>query len=320
MAGPICDPYGRIIEFDQFITAAGTVYDLHAPVVRSIMSDSDTGLAPVELITERGAYQHGASLKDVLFKSRTVQMVLRQQAFSRTGMWFMRDDLVDAIKPNGTVGQFPGAGAPDLGRLRKWMPNGSHIDLEVLVMDGPGFSADNSAWDQYGFTETVRFYAPNPLYFNPIQQALDMPSPVNGFIFPITFPIVFSDLNITDTAIYRGNFEEYPNITIVGPVDTPVIYNHTTDEKIALNYNLQAGQTIEITLTPGNKSVALNDGTDLLSYVSDDSSLVTFHLEPAPEAPDGNNSIQATGIGVTTDTDVRLTWYERYVSLTILED
>jgi hypothetical protein len=313
-----CDPSGRIIEFDQYITPDGITYNLHAPAVRSVLSDEGLGMPPIEYTTERGPSQHGVSIKDHFLRPRLVQMILRQSGFSRTNRWYNAGELLAMLNPSRTVGWTPGVSvtAPTQGTLRKYMPNGSHLDLKVVIVEGPKFEPrGDKTWDEWGYTETLRFQANDPLLYDPVQKSSMFGSPSVGLLFPTSFPIVFGQLNATVSVTYGGNWDTFPGIVLTGPLTNPRIYNHTTGEFIGFTVTVGSGQTMTIALTYGNKSATLNDGTNMLPFIDDPNDLATFHLACDPVAPGGVNQIQVVGGGTSLASAATLTWYNRYLAI-----
>lgn len=312
---PLCDPPGRLIEFDVWITPDGIVYSLHSPPVKAVLTDTGTGLPPMDFITQRGPYQHGVTLKGVFLQPRVVQMVIRQNGTSRTEWYKIKNLLMDALRPNRTPS---GSMLPSLGILRKYMPNGSFIDLYCLAQKGPVFEARSLGdWDEWSISETIQFFAPDPLYYGE-DHSVQFADPTAQLVFPITFPILFGALDTVQDIDYLGDWPTFPTITFTGPATSMTLVNESTGEKLSLNYTLGAGQSATFSLPYGLKTVTLNDGTNLVPYLTSDSDLATFHLAPIPEVPNGVNTLHAFGVGSTPSSVVSVQWVDRYVGLKIL--
>lgn len=310
----LCDPTGRIIEFDVYIAPDGEVYNLHTPPVRAVISLDGDGIPPINYITQHGPYQHGQTIIDYFLQPRTIQVVLRANGRSRTDWYWIKKLLVDALRPNRT----PGMGAPQPGVLRRYMPNGKWIDLDVVAAKGPGFTARNlSNWDEWSFQETIQFIAHNPIYYNPVPHALAFSNPINQLVFPVTFPILFGALDVTQNVTYLGDWMEFPSITVSGPLLNPTIVNVSTGEKLSLNYSLPVGRHLTYTLPYNLKQVLLDDGTSLAPYLTNDSSMATFHLAPNPEVDGGVNAIHVYGNGTAAGSAISMSWHDRYIALEI---
>jgi hypothetical protein len=269
------------------------------------------GMPSIDYITQQGPYQHGVTVLDYRLQPRTIQLTHRKIACNRQGYWDDRYSLVDKLRPNH---QLPNTFGP--GRLRKTLPDGSIRDIKVLIEQGPTFAPrSRDAWDEYSFTETLRFIAHNPIIFNPAVQSQSWTSEqLNHWVLPWSFPSEFifgsSILSETVNVAYTGNWLSYPTIYITGPIQNPIINNNTTNEKIELNYNVPAGVTIIINLEYGLKTVVDSLGNNLIGVLTTDSDLATFHIAPYPEAPMGVNSLTASGTGAAAfSTSITIKWY-----------
>lgn len=296
-------PRPVIKERTLFITQDGTTYEIHIPPDRALMYDTGTGMPEIEYVTQRGPFQDGESIKDYFLRPRVVEMRYRKNCCSRQEYWDARAELLNILRPNRG-----NTGTPS-GTLRKILPDGTKRDLTVTIQQGPRYEAQKSnEWDQWSIDEVLRFIAYNPVYFDPDQRSQAFTT-LGGFVFPITFPVLFASFGNTITIDYEGNWSEYPVIVITGPIDATSIINTTTDENIGLNYNIAAGRVVTIDLSYGVKSVTLDDGTNLIGYITNDSDLATFHLQP------GNNVIQVLGTSTGLATTVDINWYNRYVGI-----
>ena len=509
-----------LIESDSYITPDGIEYPLTAPNSRVVFSWEGEGMPPIDYITQRGPFQHGETVLNFFLRPRILQAIIRHSYCSRSAYWDGRADLLDVLRPNR---QTPGNITP--GRLRKRLANGDIRDLDVFILEGPGFAArPGSSWDEWSYSETIRFIAYNPVWFHPTEQTqtltiissetitfraaesantndstsrsitiakptgtvvgdfllaaitiattsssvnefLTVPSDwtflratgndIDGILYlyykiatdseptnytwadpqggtsargmagiiatfdgaqqvspfnvenaQTTSGATFTAPNVTTTVAncmgilvasaeedtstwsnqlidaaaatepangdkqnnaggtaddctislayksigaaqavntntadkagtasgvawigciapesliaanltYTGTWLEYPTLTLNGPLINPTIRNLTTEEKITLNITLIAGESIEIDLRYGVKTVTKNDGTNQIGTLSDDSDLATFHLAPDPEAAGGINSMLLNGTAGDTGSLV-IEWYPRYIGL-----
>lgn len=279
-----------------------------------VLNWEGTGMPPIEYITERGPFQHGETIKDYFLRPRIVQYLIRRKFCSRQAYFDGRNALLDALRPNRGVN----------GVIRHVLPDGQKRDLTVAVIEGPKFEADKlDEWDQWAYQEVIRFIANNPVYFNPTQRIKSYgPLASSGFPytfpflfstpseleFPIEFPIEFQPFDLTLDVENAGTWIEYPVIEVFGPAKQIIITNHTTGESLALfNYDILVGQSVIFNLAYGVKTVKLSDGTNLIGYLSTDSDLATFHLDP------GENSVEIDigSYGAATYAEIR--HYDRYI-------
>lgn len=280
-----------------YITADGLRYPLDGKRVVNLDQDG-TGLPEIDYITQKGPFQHGETIQDYFLQPRIIQLTLRRLCKCRDDYWRERQRLINVLRPNR--GQ---------GVIRKVLQDGTKRDIKVYIQQGPSFPTRGN-WDETTIQETLRFIAHNPVWYNPVQQTQTY-APVGAPVgtFPITFPFTFESYDTTATITYNGNWIDYPSIVVTGPISNFRIYNATTDEELRLLYDLSAGRTITFDLSYGNKTITLDDGTNLIPYISEDSDLATFHLEP------GSNVIQVSGSGVVSGMTVVVNWYERYIAL-----
>jgi hypothetical protein len=322
-----------ILELDQLITPDSRTYTFRDDQRRFTMSTSGEGLPPIEYITQRGPFQHGETVVDYRLRPRVLQMVYREKFCSREAYWDGRGGatmttpggtrkqiagLLDAIRPNrqATVG----AVAPFT--LRKLLPGGQKRDLAVFIQQGPAFEPRSlDAWDEWAYQEVLRFVAHDPVWTDPTANSTVYTQvlTVSGLFFPAVVPLLFGGGAYVGTTniTYLGTWLAYPTITIQGPCADVIVENLTTAEKLHLTYPLVAGDVVTINLAYGQKTVIKQPGAvNLVGYLSTDSNLATFHLEPHPAAPLGVNDMQVTVVGTVGDTAyAAIAWYTKFIGL-----
>lgn len=289
------------------------VYSFNDLGDRFEFSFTGLGMPPVDYITQRGPFQNGRSVLDYRLKPRVVQLTHRRTGGCREDYWDIRADLLNLLRMNR------GSSGLERGRLRRVLPDGSKRDLYVVIEQGPRFEPrDPGEWDEWAIFETLRFVAHDPIIFNPVQQTASWTiSETSELIFPITFPILFGTAIINNSldVTYNGTWLTYPTITITGPLYGPIIQNNSTDEEIVINYDLEVGDSLEIDLTYGNKTVTDGSGVNRLGTVTPDSDLATFHIAPAPQVTGGVNEFTVIGSNADANTAVAITWYDKYIGI-----
>lgn len=335
------------IDDDGIIATAGltSVYKFNNQVDQFLMSFTGMGMPPVEYIMQRGPNQHGQTVLDFRLQTRMIQYIHRRKGCSREDYWSNRGDLLNLIRPNR---QLLNSFKP--GRLRKIQPDGTKRDILALIEFGPVFQArDTSKWDEWAFTEAIRFRCDDPVFFDPeLQSAIWTLSNLENLIFygeALGIPGVIPDSpgppDWTDRLVfvgdeldsggiwfgedslyqildvtYAGTWFSFPTIYLTGPINQPQVWNLSLGEKIELTYDIPAGDTVTIDLSFGNKTVIDNHGTNLAGTVTTDSNLGTFRLAPDPEATDGINQLQVIGDdAVIGETQVRVEWLTRYIGI-----
>lgn len=312
-----------ILEYDYLLLNDGTRYTL-----KDVISAEGFGMAQREINTQRGPYQHGESFVSRYLIPRSLQYVIRVNFHSRDAYNKGVNTLVDAV--NKTV------------TLVRVFPDASKRYIDVYPDEGPNLDSPGG-WNRWSIQDTIRFLAPDPTFYNPVQQSLGLSSVSGQLEFTTTgteTPAAITDGNRSgmefrtinrETATYidqrfyiglefypiaaagtvvnNGTWETYPLITIRGPIEDPEIHNVTTGDVIKLSpVTLTYDQMILIDLKYGGKSVYYRDGTDAIALVTDDSDLGTFKLMP------GSNYISVSGTGGGPPI-VALLWYERYLSV-----
>ena len=305
-------------EFTEYRSYDGAVYHFDTGD-KFLVSETGEGMPPIGYITQRGPFQHGETVFDYRLEPRIIQLIHRRNACSRQEYWENRATLLDMLRPNRHA-----TGAFATGALYKTLTDGSQRAIDVMIEQGPMFQpSDPKKWDEWSITETLRFIAHDPTWFDPdINTEIWVlnPDTVNQLLFPFTFDgtdMAFRQYTMSDDHIitYTGTWLSYPNIVITGPLIRPRIQNLSTDELIDLDYTVESGEVVTIDLSYGNKSVESDIHDNITGAVQSTSDLATFHIAPAPEVADGANTINVAGGGATGTTDVRLTYYTRYIGI-----
>lgn len=301
-----------LLEFTEYITPDGQTFRFESDT-KFLLSESGSGMPPITYQTQKGAYQHGESPLDYRLQPRVIQMVIRQNGVSRTNYWANRANLMDFFRPNRWL-----PGVNDHGVLRKTFPDGSRRDLNVIIQQGPEFVARQlDTWDEWAISETVRFIAYNPIYFDPALTTIAWSlAAIVNVTFPITFPFSLdgrSILQIDNPATYLGTWPAYPTITVTGPGTGFTLLNTTTGEELGLNYRIASGEVVTFNLSFGYKTVTSSTNGNLIGAMTRTSDLSTFHIACAPEAVGGVNHLIATLITNDPAAGISLTYHAQYI-------
>lgn len=267
-----------------------------------VIQEDGLGMPPLEFVTQRGPLQHGETVKEIWLRPRTIQILVRRGACNRREYQNLRDSMLDIFRPNRLPEVTPGV-------LRKYRANGTVREWLVYPSEGPSFpSHEPDKWDQWAVQDTLRFTAYDPVARDPTQHTqVYAATGGTASIFPITFPISFASFGSTSDINYAGTWLTYPTIVINGPSTSTLIRNLTTNEELNLAYAIPSGRVVTITLDYGNKKVLLDDGTNLIGYMTTTSAIASFHLQP------GVNSMQIYATGTSTITSVILSWFDRFI-------
>lgn len=307
------------MEFTEYHSPDDRIYRFEA-TDKFLMSESGLGMPPIEYITQRSALQHGETVIGYRLTPRIIQLQHRRNACGRNDYWGNRFELMDLLRPNR---QSLGVFSP--GKLRKILPNDTVYDIDVFVEQGPVFAArDLSRWDEWAISETIRFVAHDPTFYDPNQQCYTSYVSTLGedLIFPFTFQapdgllLGLSSLWGVLTIPYTGTWQSFPSIRIIGPINEPEITNISTGKVLALAYNVPIGQYVDISLAPGNKRLVDSNGVDRTYTLTEDSDLIDFAIEPEPLAQNGLNYITIVGTGITIgETAISIGFYTRFIGI-----
>lgn len=310
-------------EVDMLITQDGTSYMLGNTANRFVLSDEGSGMPDIEYITQRGPFQDGETVRDFFLRPRVLQWHIRQKYCSRGAYWSGRNELLSVLAPNRSMSR----GQPQ-ATLRRIRGDGSKRDIKVVIEQGPVFQPRaRDVWDEWAIDEVIRFIAHDPTYYDPALKThvfeasaglqgfpYDFPIDLSScFIFPITFPVIFGcAFDITRDIVYPGTWLSYPTFVITGPSNYTKIINETTGESLIFTRPILQGQVIVIELAYGAKRVydlAYPD-VSLIGYLTTDSDLASWHLEPRV-----TNAIRINAGAAGQSTVVTMTYYERYIGV-----
>jgi len=194
-------------------------------------------------------------------------------------------------------------------------------DLNCMLESGPTFDEGPGASPHYptGYQEVLRFIAHDPFWYGTEQQEdYAMPLGLEALIFggggawfDAAGEWLFADGYVTEshTIVYWGSAPAKPIIEIVGPASNTLIHNETTDTQLLLAASISEGTTI--TINTLELTVEDGDGTSWMNDLEGD--LVTFAIEPSPQAPDRENVITISFANAKyAVSEATLTWKNRY--------
>jgi len=269
--------------------------------------NTEEGGPPVHRITDRGPLQHGDSDLDFRLDPLNWPLGLRIYASTMAEQYNRRTTLRKIFRPSLSA-----------IKMRWTLENG---DIRQLDCHMNGRIVFGSA-QQDGFTQrcVVPLRAADPTYYDPTAQAVTFGVGGGGGAWAIPWAIPWSigaaTVDQTRSIAYAGTWRSYPIITINGPINSPVITNQTTGDKLDFTgYNIAGGASVTIDCRPGIKTVVDGTGANVIDKLTDDSDLATFALEADADAPGGVNSIRVTGSSATSATEVFLQYFNRYEGL-----
>lgn len=112
---------------------------------------------------------------------------------------------------------------------------------------------------------------------------------------------------------YLGDVNEFPVITIDGPISDPKIVNVSTNEVLDFTGTaIPDGDTWTIDLRYATKTITDNNGARKNAAISTESNLETWHLGGIKEVAGGTNYIQVSGSAQGTAANFTVAYYDRF--------
>lgn len=277
-----------------------------------VVSATGVGLSPVRLITQRGPLQHGETALDFRLDARSVNLVMAFAASSLAAADEARDRLAYIFGPRRI-------GYPV--RLQVTRDDGTVRRLDCRTSGIADFPITES--DRFGRMQrcAIQLIAVEPNWYDPApeQLALSLASISAGMQVPVVMPLLFSSGSSGGDTVqipYSGTFDEYPVITVTGPVADLLIENVTSGDELSfLGYTLPAGRTMTIDLRYGHKSIIDSTDANRIGDLTEGSDLATWRLLSILETGDGYNNVRLSGASLTAASAVSIQYYHRYLSL-----
>lgn len=263
------------------------------------------GLPPINNISETGPLQHGATRVDYRYQARIITLAIDIYGDSLEDLISNRSRLLDYLNA-------------DLVVLRLETDSDTR-DINCYFNNGITFTTDNIS----GFSEkaVIELFAPEPAFYDPERNMVSMGAgvAVSGFVINSFVPSNIGNPLIRQTYSipYAGSWDEFPEIQIVGPAVSPIVWNLDTSEKLDFSgVTVATGDTYTIDTRYGYKTIVNSGLVNKIADISSDSDLATFHLAKklAGETYHPNN-IYITISGATGATRVYLRYYDRFIGL-----
>lgn len=281
------------------------VYDLTTEY--TYLGNDGLALPPVRRLEEAGPLQDGTTDVGFRLEPRIIKLLFLLAGNDLSDYYSKRRRLLQQFRPR--------EGA---SKLRFTLPDGAVRQIDVVYAGELTLPSN----DKTGLLHkvAVSLKAADPVFYDPTGKNVNFQVSVSGgnFDVPLEVPLYVgtSLLDQVTQVEYAGDWKTSPLITVIGPVDNLLIENQTTGDKLDFTgYSLAAGQRMVIDTSYANASVVGGNGNSLLQYLSDDSDLTTFALLPDPDALDGVNDIRVSGTSATAQTQVYLSYNERFLGI-----
>ena len=286
---------------------SATTYNLTDGSVAWRIQDENLAMAPIRRLTEQGPLQHGVTDLGFRLDERKFMLTLKTAInLTLAQLYDNRKQLINIFKPLSSIPI----------QLQYTLANGDVRQIDCYV-DGE-MKIDEQSRSGYMQKVGISLYAPDPTFYDPIQQTVNFTLSAGGSptTIPLAVPMTVGSLSVNQTIAvnYAGTFQTNPILTIIGPLTNLVITNLTTNEKLDFTGTAITG-TWTIDTRYGYKTVKDGSGANQIATLSDDSSLATFHLDIDPTAPGGANNIKVVGTAASAVTQIYLSYFNRYIGI-----
>jgi hypothetical protein len=296
------------------LIVGATTYPMYGRNPYSYISITGLGLPPVRRIKERGPQQNGSTDVGFLLDERLLNMALMigdgNMSLSQVATY--RRQLAHILKPLDSTPIQVRVTSTD-GLIRQ-------IDANVIgITDFP-----NNDQSRIGASQIVivQFEAADPIPYDPTLNNITFDNTAfsAGSSIPLAVPLTLvipSAINSVVTVPYAGDWETFPFIYLIGPMNSPIITNETTGDLLDFTgTNLTGSDVWTIDLRYGKKSIADQNGTSKIAALTDASNLVSWSLKADPDAAGGQNDIRVNiSGGVTSATRARIEYHNKFPSL-----
>ena len=271
------------------------------------LGDENFGMAPLHMITSRSPVQHGDTTLDFRLDPRIIQIPLLIECETLQEQYNQRNYLLSIFKPSNID-----------GTLVVDYPEGGQRYITTRVLGGLDFNMETSSG--YSIRTVVKLRCSDPTWYNPLQTTLPLfsisgtPTP-----YPKIYPVTYGTLTLSSSYIlnYNGTWQSYPIIIVNGPVTNFSITNTASNQNITLVSGtvIAAGTSLTFDLRYGYKTVTDQTGANRIGLVDSSSELAQFAIFPAPDVPNGINTLAVSGTSVTTASSIFLSYFDRFVGI-----
>ena len=275
--------------------------------ISSLVAYDGLGLPPSHDITERGPSQHGDTYIDFRLDPRYITLVLGVTGTGYSNLLTKVRNLTSLVKHRNTV--IPIRFTTDIGDQRL-----------INVVYREGLTLPLSVEGSYHYRMGIELKASDPVFSasSATTSTYDVDVGDDFFVVPTPVPTQMGQSFLDKTAdiTYDGTWRVFPTIRINGPITDCVIDNLTTDEKLDFTgTEIASTDYYDVDCTYPNKTVQNSASANKAADLTDDSDLVTFHLEADPDSASGINSMRVRGRSITSETSVVFTYTNLFVEL-----
>ncbi len=288
----------------------GETFELSDRNPFDVISVTGVGIAPTRRLTQRGPLQHGETDIGFRLDPRNINLVLAIKAVDRAAADTARLTLAHIFGPRQS----------EPVKLRHTRDDGQvrQIDCRALgIVDTPITEDERIAeFQRVG----VQLVASDPNWYDPVTVNAPFITVTGSYWeVPMVVPLdvaPIAAIDMSDNVEYLGTFDEYPLITLLGPLTDAVITNETTGDILDFTgTTIAGGDYYTVDLRYGYKTVTEDNGTNRIAKLTAASDLATWRLASVLETGNGVNRIHVEATSTTAASKVSIVYTNRYVSL-----
>lgn len=310
-------------ELHRIVTADGITYLLNPNnSARWLLSATPGGWGLPPIDWQRDTVYKGQGQIEMGYKLdiRRFSLEVGAQGCSRDELWEIRQNLLEAIRPNRN-GQLTFI-------FRK--PDFTEYAIVARAVSDPFTGSSPDEWFEWGYQGGIDFEAVNPVWYTPTQVTVAGSVPAQlDLVFPITFDddgIVFGDSDLVEQAVisYTGTWMSYPVITVTGPATNILLYHVEKQVSLIWTGTLLAGLTLTFNLqqnydTQGffeGWTITDSNGVNQNQYLDYLSNLLDFAIYPGSELGNtGTNTIRLSALETDSNTALSVAYNTRYIGI-----
>ena len=283
----------------------GVEYDLNYGDPARIEGEDGLGMPDLHRLEERGPFQNGSTDRGYRLDPRHPAYVFGISAWTRSQLWDRRQELLRIFRPSRLI------------IMKHVLDNNDIRYLDCLYTGGMNMPAKDRRAGVFQKV-AIALVANDPTFYDPDGQSVTFTLGGGGDTWPFPWEIPWgvgaSTVDLSANLQYDGDVATFPSIIrITGPIDDAVITNVSTGEKLDFTgASIAGGDYYDIDLRYGLKTIVDASGNDVLSDLTSDSDLATWHLAADDEVTGGINNIRVQGDNITASAKVEINYYNRY--------
>jgi hypothetical protein len=289
----------------EILISGGEVIDLSNVIDYRHLSNVGLGMPPVQLYSEQGPLQHGATYVDYRLQPRDITLVIGAVSSNFTEYMQKRKELLFALKPKSRFTM----------SLRLTFSETEVYQIDVVYVEGLEFDGNDKSGFYHRMAIVLRAY--NPVWYDPNLVTIGISGNVDpNRAVPTSIPLQIGTggFNNIVNVPYMGTYDSFPVIKINGPCTYFYIRHEETQDSIELNASISQDTLITIDTNYGQKTITDQDGTNYMQYYSGD--LATFRLVAREtNTMFHENSFYVLVGGVSEGTKVFFQYFTRFIGV-----